>query len=72
VLELELAHQRGGPDNPMGEDEVAAKFRGNAALALDDDAVRALEDAVLSLEAQADLTRCFAPLRQTLPAMQRR
>ncbi len=34
VLERELAHQRGGPENPMGVDEVASKFRANAALAL--------------------------------------
>jgi hypothetical protein len=68
VLELELEHHRGGPDNPMSADEVAAKFRGNAALALDDAAVLALERDVLALEQQQDLTRCFAPLR----GMQRR
>jgi 2-methylcitrate dehydratase PrpD len=70
VLEGELAHQRGGPENPMGADEVAAKFRANAALALDDAAVAALESGVLSLEGQDDLGRCFAPLRAPR-AMQR-
>ena len=71
VLERELAHQRGGPENPMGVDEVASKFRANAALALADDAVLALESAVLALEQQHDLARCLAPLR-TPRAMQRR
>jgi 2-methylcitrate dehydratase PrpD len=66
VLELELPHQRGGPDNPMSEDEVVAKFRANAALALDTDAVGALESAMLTLEAQDDLAACLAPLRRAL------
>jgi 2-methylcitrate dehydratase PrpD len=68
VLERELEHQRGGPDNPMHADEVAAKFRANAALALNAESIAALETAVLSLEQQDDLAACFAPLR--VPAMQ--
>jgi 2-methylcitrate dehydratase PrpD len=71
VLERELAHQRGGPDNPMGAEEIAAKFRSNAGLALDAGSIAALEHAVLTLEQQADLAGCFAPLRLPLPAMQR-
>jgi 2-methylcitrate dehydratase PrpD len=71
VLELELPHQRGGPENPMGVDEIVAKFRANARLALDAASVAALERAVLSLERQEDLAACFAPLRGPLPAMQR-
>jgi 2-methylcitrate dehydratase PrpD len=62
VLEAELAHQRGGPENPMAAGEVLAKFRANAALALDEASVRSLEDAVCSLDEQPDL-RCLAPLR---------
>ncbi len=34
VLEAELPYQRGGPENPLSTDEVRAKFRENAALAL--------------------------------------
>ena len=30
VLEAELPHQRGGPENPLSADEVRAKFRENA------------------------------------------
>jgi 2-methylcitrate dehydratase PrpD len=63
VFERELAHQRGGPENPMGVDAVVAKFRRNAALALDEESLLALEAAVLSLELQDDLARCLAPLR---------
>ena len=70
-LELELAHQRGGPDNPMSADAIAAKFRANATLALDARSVATLEQAVLALEQQTDLAACFAPLRLPLPAMQR-
>ncbi|MEO9176033.1 MAG: MmgE/PrpD family protein, partial [Gaiellales bacterium] len=66
VLELGLAHQRGGPENPMSEDEVVAKFRENAALALGEAAVDALEHAILELEQQHDLAACLAPLRRSL------
>jgi 2-methylcitrate dehydratase PrpD len=66
VLELELPHQRGGPENPMGEGEVVAKFRENAALALGADDVRELEHALLALEEQDDLAACLAPLRRAL------
>lgn len=62
VLECELAHQKGGPENPISADDVRAKFRGNAALALSDDAVETLEEAILSLEEQDDLTRALRPL----------
>jgi hypothetical protein len=56
----------------MSVDEVTAKFRANAALALDATSIRELETALLSLEEHDDLTRVFAPLRAPLPAMQQR
>jgi 2-methylcitrate dehydratase PrpD len=62
TLEADLPYQRGGPDNPMTAGEVRAKFRENAALALGDDAIEALEDAVLSLEEHDDLRAVFAHL----------
>ena len=43
VLEAELPHQRGGPENPLSADEVRAKFRENAGLALPSASVDALE-----------------------------
>ena len=55
TLEADLPHQRGGPENPMTADEVRAKFRENAALALGDEAVEALEEAVLTLEERDDV-----------------
>jgi 2-methylcitrate dehydratase PrpD len=62
TLEADLAHQRGGPENPMTPEEVRAKFRENAALALGDADAEALEEAVLALEAEDDLRRVLAPL----------
>jgi 2-methylcitrate dehydratase PrpD len=61
VLEADAPYQLGGPENPMSADDVRAKFRGNAALALDDAALAALEEAVLTLEEQADVRALLAP-----------
>jgi 2-methylcitrate dehydratase PrpD len=65
VLEAELAHQRGGPENPLSADEVRAKFRENAAMALPPGAVEALESSILSLERLDDVT---GVLRQPVAA----
>jgi 2-methylcitrate dehydratase PrpD len=65
VLEAELPHQRGGPENPLRPDEVRAKFRENASLALAHGAVDTLEDAVLALEEQQSLRSALAPLTAT-------
>ncbi len=50
TVEADFPHQRGGPENPMSPDEVRAKFRHNASLALGDSAIDTLEETVLSLE----------------------
>src|SRR5262249_25315745 len=55
TLEAELRHQRGGTKNPMSADDVIAKFRSNAALALPADEVDVLATAALSLHEQPDL-----------------
>jgi 2-methylcitrate dehydratase PrpD len=55
VHEAELPHQRGGPENPLSADEVRAKFRENAGLALAPDVVESLEAAILSLEQLDDV-----------------
>lgn len=55
TLEAELPYQRGGPENPMTEGEVRAKFRANAALALGPDELEALEEAVFTLERRETL-----------------
>ena len=60
VLEADLPHQRGGPENPLSADEVRAKFRENAGLALAPDVVESLEAAILSLEQLDDVTGLLA------------
>jgi len=62
TLERDFPHQKGGPENPMSDDEVREKFRANASLALPADAVDALETAILAFEQQDDLTAALAPL----------
>ncbi|MFF5987244.1 MmgE/PrpD family protein [Prauserella flavalba] len=49
TFEAQLRYQRGGMENPMTEDDVRGKYRANAGLALDAEAVRELEDAVTTL-----------------------
>ncbi|WP_433382718.1 MmgE/PrpD family protein [Actinoplanes sp. CA-142083] len=49
TLEHRVAGSRGGPENPLGEGEVAAKFAANAARALPAEAVSLLETAALRL-----------------------
>ena len=60
TLEADAPYQLGGPENPMSADDVRAKFRENAALALSDDAVVALEEAVLTLEEAGDVRGVLA------------
>jgi 2-methylcitrate dehydratase PrpD len=55
VLEADLPHQRGGAENPLTPDEVRAKFRENAGLALHEGAVESLEATILSLEQLDDV-----------------
>src|SRR5829696_5297500 len=62
TLEADLPHQRGGPENPMTAGEVREKYRENAVLALDEDAVEALEETILALEEQENLRSALAPL----------
>jgi 2-methylcitrate dehydratase PrpD len=62
TFEADLPHQRGAPENPMTADEVRAKFRENASLALADAELEALERAVLSVEERDDVRGVFAGL----------
>jgi 2-methylcitrate dehydratase PrpD len=62
TLEADLPYQQGGPENPMTPGEVRDKYRENARLALDEEAVEALEGAILSLEERDDLRAALAPL----------
>ncbi len=60
--EADFPYQKGGPENPLTPDEIRAKFRGNASLALSDAALEALEEAVLSIEEQDDIAEVLAPV----------
>jgi 2-methylcitrate dehydratase PrpD len=55
TLAADLPYQRGGPDNPMTAEEVRDKFRANAALALAERDVEALEEAIMTLERRDNL-----------------
>ena len=55
TLEADFPHQRGAPENPMSPDEVRAKFRENAELALSEEAVGSLEETILGLEERQDV-----------------
>jgi 2-methylcitrate dehydratase PrpD len=65
VLEAELPHQRGGPENPLSADEVRAKFRENSLLACGEEYVEALEQSILRLEELDDVRGL---LREPVPA----
>ena len=62
ALEEWQDHPRGGPDSPMGRDEIEAKFRGNASLAMSDDAASGVIGRVRALDAEPSLD----PLMQSL------
>ncbi len=62
TLERELAYQKGAPENPWSADDVRAKFRANAELALASAPAAALEEAILALDQLQDLTAALAPL----------
>jgi 2-methylcitrate dehydratase PrpD len=61
-LEAVLPHQRGGPENPMSDDQVIAKFRANARLGLGADAAQTLETAILAIEDRPDLGQALVAL----------
>ncbi|MGH3065883.1 MAG: MmgE/PrpD family protein, partial [Gaiellaceae bacterium] len=62
AFEADFPYQKGGPENPLSTDEVRAKFRENAALALSDEAAGRLEEAILTLDDVGDLTDALSPL----------
>jgi 2-methylcitrate dehydratase PrpD len=69
TLDVDFPHQKGAPENPMSDDEVREKFRANASLALAGASVDALEEAILTLEEQDDLTAALAPVRAVAEAV---
>jgi 2-methylcitrate dehydratase PrpD len=63
VVQREVAHQRGGPENTMTHDDVVTKYAANASLALEAGAVAAFGQNALHLEWLADVGECFVHLR---------
>lgn len=57
---------RGNPDRPLTNNEIAAKFRENAATAVSDARAEKILDAVLGLDTQPD-ARVFAAVLANLP-----
>lgn len=58
--EVRVDVNRGGPENPLTSDELAAKFRSNAHRALDDEAARTVADAALALPSAPDVSSLMA------------
>jgi 2-methylcitrate dehydratase PrpD len=64
TVEADFPYQQGGPENPMTAEDVRAKFRENALLALSAEAADALENVVLALDEQESARKVF-PLLAT-------
>jgi len=62
VLEEWQDHPRGGPDSPMGRDEIEAKFRGNASLVMSDGAASRVIQNVRTLDAEPSLVKLMQSL----------
>lgn len=63
----EVLTTRGGPDRPLSFEELATKFRDNAARTLPHQEVEALATACDRLDEHTDLTRVLAPLTTVDP-----
>ena len=63
LLEEGQDHPRGGPDSPMSRDEVEAKFRGNASLAVPEAQASRVISLVGDIEGQPDLHALMRSLR---------
>ena len=48
--EAKILHNRGGPENPLSDEELEVKFRDNAGRALPEDSVAELEEFMRGLE----------------------
>ena len=63
VLERDEPINRGSPERPLSDDDVAAKFRRNAAAVLPDEQVEALRAAVSGIDAAPSVRELAARLR---------
>ncbi|HEY6523559.1 MAG TPA: MmgE/PrpD family protein [Solirubrobacteraceae bacterium] len=61
-LEQAVMSNRGGPQRPLSDDELQRKFTDNAGWLLGDDALRQVQDIVLSLDRQPAIGPLLAPM----------
>jgi 2-methylcitrate dehydratase PrpD len=59
----EVLVNRGGPDDPLTDDELAAKFADNAAVTVDDVTAKAIRNAIDTIADAPDIAAALAPLR---------
>ncbi len=67
VLVEEALANRGGPERPLGYDELAAKFRDNCADAVEPAAAERVMDTAARLETVGDLAELLDPLVSLVP-----
>jgi len=63
VREARVSHNRGGPENPLSDEELMQKFRSNAERALSEDRSRKLEKKLLTLDRLKDIGDLMALCR---------
>ena len=64
VLTEKVLTNRGGPERPLSDEELAIKFRDNALRVLPSDSVAEIEDAAKRLDVLESLDELLAPTRQ--------
>ncbi|QYJ16593.1 hypothetical protein Rxycam_02428 [Rubrobacter xylanophilus DSM 9941] len=68
VREARVLHNRGGPENPLSDEELEVKFRANAGRALSEERVGELWNALRSLGEAGALEGITALVRESRPA----
>ncbi|ABG03344.1 MmgE/PrpD [Rubrobacter xylanophilus DSM 9941] len=68
VREARVLHNRGGPENPLSDEELEVKFRANAGRALSEERVGELWEALRSLGEADALEGITALVRESRPA----
>lgn len=67
VMVEEVLTNRGGPDRPLSDHELATKFRNNVGRRLAEDTIESLLTHVLDLPSAPDIPALLAPLTTLLP-----
>jgi len=67
IMEARIMHNRGGPENPLSDEELETKFRANAWRALPEEQTAELEGALGSLENSATVGEVMGLVRARQP-----